>query len=105
MEELGNSLDVSGFRRLQSLNLSMHCLLMWTHGSHVTQLQSLDVFSELVTASIDYADAQTNDYFMPGDSQRASISPVLDVAKLQKIKSIVERIKMRQSWQASGLSQ
>lgn len=83
----------------------MHCLLMWTHGSHVTQLQSLDVFSELVTASIDYADARTNDYFMPGDSQQAYVSPVLDVAKLQKIKSIVERIKMKASWKASGLSQ
>ncbi|KAL3772713.1 hypothetical protein ACHAWU_004958 [Discostella pseudostelligera] len=75
MEELGNSLD------------------------------SLDVFSELVTASIDYADARTNDYFMPGDSQQAYVSPVLDVAKLQKIKSIVERIKMKASWKASGLSQ
>ena len=64
------------------------------------------MFSELVLASLDYADAQTNsDYFTPGDQRSGSISPVLDVAKLQKIKVVVERIKMKQSWKASGLSQ
>ena len=79
--------------------------LTWTHESRVI-LQLLDTFSDLVTASLDYAEVRTNtDYFMPGDQKSASLSPVLDVAKLQKIKVIVDRIKMKQSWKASGLSQ
>jgi len=69
-------------------------------------LESLDVFSDLVTASIDYAEARSNDdHFMPGNGQKASISPVLNISKLQKIKIIVERIKTNQSWKASGISQ
>ncbi|KAL7543331.1 hypothetical protein ACHAXR_012654 [Thalassiosira sp. AJA248-18] len=60
-------------------------------------LDSLDIFSDLVTASIDYAEARSNDDFMPGERQNTNISPVLDVAKLQKINIIVERIKASQS--------
>lgn len=77
----------------------------WVTEELGNSLDSLDIFSDLVTASLDYAEAQTSsDYFMPGDQKRASISPALDVAKLQKIKVIVERIKWKQSWKASGLS-
>jgi hypothetical protein len=65
-------------------------------------LQALDVFSDLVTASLDYAEARSNDDFMPGDRRSLTISPVLDISKLQKIKVIVERIKTKQSWKASG---
>lgn len=67
-------------------------------------LQALDVFSDLVTASLDYAEARSNDDFMPGDGsgRSSSISPVLDIAKLQKIKVIVDRIKTKQTWKASG---
>ena len=59
-------------------------------------LQALDIFSDLITASVDYAQARLNDDFMPGDTQ--SISPVLNIAKLQKIKVIVDRIKSKQIW-------
>ncbi|KAL3827128.1 hypothetical protein ACHAXA_002363 [Cyclostephanos tholiformis] len=65
-------------------------------------LDALDVFSDLVTASLDYAEARSNDDFMPGDRRSLTISPVLDISKLQKIKVIVERIKTKQSWKASG---
>ena len=67
-----------------------------------TLFQALDVFSDLVTASLDYPEARSNDDFMPGDRRSTSISPVLDVSKLQKIKIIVERIKTKQTWKASG---
>merc|ERR1712087_787422 len=67
-------------------------------------LDSLDTFSDLVTASVDFAEARSNDEFMPGDRGRIGVSLVLDVAKLQKIKTIVERIKARQMWKASGAS-
>lgn len=69
-------------------------------------LQALDIFSDLVTASIDFAEARQNDDFMPGNKQQkaSSISPVLDISKLQKIKIIVERIKSTQTWKASGIS-
>jgi len=65
-------------------------------------LDPLDVFSDLVTASIDFAEARSNDDFMPGIQQKTVVSPVLNVSKLQKIKVIVERIKANQSWKASG---
>jgi hypothetical protein len=67
-------------------------------------LQALDVFSDLVTASLDFAEARSNDDFMPGDGngRSPSTSPVLDIAKLQKIKVIVDRIKTKQTWRASG---
>ena len=59
-----------------------------------------------MTASIDFAEARQNDDFMPGNEQQraSSISPVLDISKLQKIKIIVERIKSTQTWKASGIS-
>jgi hypothetical protein len=47
-----------------------------------------------VTSSIDYAEARNNDdAFTPGTQSRAS-SSMLNVAKLQKIKFVVERIKL-----------
>jgi len=52
-----------------------------------------------VTSSIDYAEARNNDdndSFTPGDQSRAS-SSMLDVSKLQKIKFVVERIKLSQT--------
>lgn len=67
-------------------------------------LQSLDTFSDLVTASVNFAEARSNDEFMPGDRGRIAVSPVLDIAKLQKTKATVERIKARQMWKASGVS-
>jgi hypothetical protein len=46
-----------------------------------------------VTSSIDYAEARNNDdAFTPGIQSRSST--MLNVAKLQKIKFIVERIKL-----------
>eukprot|EP01083_Nonionella_stella_P136125 414046_1 len=48
-------------------------------------LDSLDIFSDLAAASIDYAEARSNDF-------EDSVSPVLDISKLQKIKIIVERL-------------
>ncbi|KAL3778318.1 hypothetical protein ACHAW5_008871 [Stephanodiscus triporus] len=65
-------------------------------------LDALDVFSDLITASLDYAEARSNDDFMPGDKRTVSNSPVLNIAKLQKVKVIVERIKTKQTWKASG---
>eukprot|EP00985_Skeletonema_marinoi_P020598 scaffold12300_cov104-Skeletonema_marinoi.AAC.1 len=62
-------------------------------------LDALDIFSDLVTSSIDYAEARNNDdddSFTPGDQSRAS-SSILDVSKLQKIKFVVERIKLSQT--------
>ncbi|KAL9188791.1 hypothetical protein ACHAXT_007169 [Thalassiosira profunda] len=73
-------------------------------GEFANSLDALDVFSDLITASIDFAEARSNDDFMPGNQQQAA-SPMLDVAKLQKIQVIVERIKARQSWKAAGTSQ
>ena len=69
--------------------------------------QALDIFSDLVTSSIDFTEARQNDDFIPGNEQQqkaSSISPVLDISKLQKIKIIVERIKGTQTWKASGIS-
>lgn len=58
--------------------------------------QALDIFSDLVTSSIDYAEARNNDdSFTPGDQSKAS--PMLDISKLQKIKFVVERIKLSQT--------
>jgi hypothetical protein len=67
-------------------------------------LQALDVFLDLDMASLDYAEARSNDDFMTGDGngQSPSISPVLDIAKPQKIKVIVDMIKMKQTWKALG---
>jgi len=65
-------------------------------------LDSLDIFSDLVTASIDFAEARSNDEFAPGGGQKA-ISPLLNISKLQKVKVVVERIKAQQSWKASGV--
>ncbi|KAL7497933.1 hypothetical protein ACHAWT_009442 [Skeletonema menzelii] len=59
-------------------------------------LDALDIFSDLVTSSIDYAEARNNDdSFTPGDQSKAS--PMLDISKLQKIKFVVERIKLSQT--------
>ena len=52
-------------------------------------LDSLDIFSDLVTSSIDYAEARTNDALTP----KPSTPSMLNIAKLQKIKFVVERIK------------
>ncbi|EED91118.1 predicted protein [Thalassiosira pseudonana CCMP1335] len=68
-------------------------------------LDSLDVFSDLVSSSIDYAEARSNDDFMPGQKEKAPVSPLLNVSKLRSIKDTVERIKAVQSWKASGVSQ
>jgi len=66
-------------------------------------LDSLDLFSDLVMASIDYTEARSNDDFLPGSRERPGVaSPVLDVAKLQEIKVTAERIKAEQSWKAAG---
>jgi len=78
-----------------------HQLIMEGLGN---SLDSLDIFSDLVTASIDFAEARSNDEFMPGNQQKTAVSPVLNVSKLQKIKIIVERIKAKQTWKASGAS-
>jgi hypothetical protein len=55
-------------------------------------------------ASLDYAKARSNNNFMPGNGngQSPSILPILDIMKLQKIKVIVDRIKTKQTWKASG---
>jgi hypothetical protein len=37
-----------------------------------------------------------------GNGQSPSILPILDIMKLQKIKVIVDRIKTKQTWKASG---
>jgi hypothetical protein len=59
-------------------------------------LDALDIFSDLVTSSIDYAEARNNDdSFTPGDQSKAS--SMLDISKLQKIKFVVERIKVSQT--------
>jgi hypothetical protein len=63
------------------------------------------VFSDLVSSSIDYAEARSNDDFMPGQKEKAPVSPLLNVSKLRSIKDTVERIKAVQSWKASGVSQ
>ena len=49
-----------------------------------------------MTSSIDYAEARNNDdSFTPGDQSKAS--SMLDISKLQKIKFVVERIKVSQT--------
>lgn len=69
---------------------------LWKSHIYISLLQALDIFSDLITSSVYYAQARLNDDFMPGDKQ--SISPVLNIAKLQKIKVIVERVKSKQNW-------
>lgn len=54
--------------------------------------QALDTFSDLVTATIDFAQARSNE-FMPAQPGQQTISPMLDIAKLQKIQFAVGRIK------------
>jgi hypothetical protein len=71
-----------------------HLLFLRKPHFYNSLLQALDIFSDLITASVDYAQARLNDDFMPGQS----ISPVLNIAKLQKIKVIVDRIKSKQIW-------
>ena len=105
LDELGNSLDVSS----ECLYLLMIyiCVLYVFILMRNSLTQALDIFSDLLTSSIDFAEARQNDDFMPGNEQQqkaSSISPVLDISKLQKIKIIVERIKSTQTWKASGIS-
>jgi len=95
LEELGSSLGVSAHDVIAYI-LKFSTNLTQTSTS-TTFLQSLDIFSDLITASIDYAEARSNDF-------EASVSPVLDISKLQKIKIIVERLKGSQRLKASGIS-
>jgi len=64
-------------------------------------LDSLDLSSDLITASIDYAEARSYDDFM--QEAKYKCVPVLDISNLQKIKIIVERIEACQSRKASGV--
>eukprot|EP00985_Skeletonema_marinoi_P003641 scaffold1589_cov101-Skeletonema_marinoi.AAC.3 len=83
----------------RNLRLLAYCLKAGRDEERQTLIKdvmgnSLDV--NLVTSSIDYAEARNNDdndSFTPGDQSRAS-SSMLDVSKLQKIKFVVERIKL-----------
>eukprot|EP00804_Cyclotella_cryptica_P010873 CCRYP_008796-RB/>CCRYP_008796-RB protein AED:0.33 eAED:0.33 QI:434/1/1/1/1/1/3/141/677 len=69
-------------------------------------LDALDVFFDLVTSSIDYTEARTNDgfSFMPGQSPKTALSPLLNLTKLRAIKELVVELKASQQWKASGVS-
>mmetsp|Transcript_18071 Transcript_18071/g.26366 ORF Transcript_18071/g.26366 Transcript_18071/m.26366 type:complete len:552 (+) Transcript_18071:1-1656(+) len=60
-------------------------------------LEQLDCFSELLTSSIDYAESTTHQL------QPAKSGP-LNIRLLKNIKEIVEEVKERQAWKASGVS-
>jgi hypothetical protein len=40
---------------------------------------------------------------MPGQSKKATVSPLLNLSKLRSIKELVIEIKSGQQWKASGL--
>ncbi len=107
-DELGMSLDVRTFHDCLKLFLMypfmptnkpfLHLHFIFFHDI----VQSLDTFSDLVTSSIDYAEARANDNdYLPAKQITSSL---LNISELKKIKTIVERIKANQSWKASGVS-
>jgi hypothetical protein len=70
--------------------------------SFICLLQALDVFSELVSSSIEYTEARSNNDFMPGKSKNV-MSPLLNLSKLRGIKDLVNEIKTTQQWKAAGV--
>ncbi|KAL7550051.1 hypothetical protein ACHAWF_013291 [Thalassiosira exigua] len=64
-------------------------------------LDALDEFAGLVDASIDYAEARSNDVDVAPGRGGGSM---LDLKQLRKIRAVVERIKADRSWKASGAS-
>jgi hypothetical protein len=57
----------------------------------------LDSFSELLQSSIDYAESTTH-------LLQPSKSNPLNLELLKKIKGIVENVREKQAWKASGIS-
>ena len=78
----------------QSLHLFQFSCDVW---------QALDMFADLVRSSVDFAEARSNDDFMPGTSKKAVVSPLLNLSKLKAVQELVNEIKMTQQWKASGV--
>ena len=60
-------------------------------------MQQLDSFSELLTSSIDYAESTSHQL------QPAKSGP-LNIRLLKNIKDLVDDVKDRQAWKASGIT-